>query len=107
MTASRRGAWAPWRRRSGTRPGLVSGALIFGRDAFLAIGGFREDLATGEGADWLDRADRAGMDVARIGSVVLERRIHGGNHLSAEGGSAVHDSYLRIARERIVRARRR
>jgi glycosyltransferase involved in cell wall biosynthesis len=87
------------------RRGMVVGTLIVRRSSFFAIGGFREDILTGEIVDWLDRAGREGMDLRELDRVVLERRIHGGAHHSRERHEELHASYLRLARERIVRRR--
>jgi glycosyltransferase involved in cell wall biosynthesis len=83
------------------RPGLLSGALVIRREAFLSLGGFREDLFTGETADLRSRAERAALSWTELDLVSLERRIHGGEHFSRTRLPEIQRDYLRLARERI------
>jgi len=87
------------------RSGVVAGALLARREAFLSLGGFREDLLTGEVPDLLGRAGEAGLVLGEVATVVLERRIHGDGHLYADRGAEMDASYLRLARERILKSR--
>jgi glycosyltransferase involved in cell wall biosynthesis len=87
------------------RVGVVCGAMLVRRESFLSLGGLREDLLTGEVPDWISRAEDAGLVVAGIDRVVLERRLHGDGHLYGTRGSEMRADYLRLARERILRSR--
>ena len=87
------------------RWGVVCGTLVVRRDAFLSLGGFREDLLAGEMPEWLGRAEEGGLELARIERVVLERRVHGQGHMYAESAPEMRAQYLRLARERILRRR--
>jgi glycosyltransferase involved in cell wall biosynthesis len=82
------------------RHGAVAGSLVVRTQAFLEIGGFREDVPTGEAADWIARAADAGLELARVERVVLERRVHGEN-FSRVNSEGMREAYLRIAHGRI------
>ena len=83
--------------------GRHPGALLLKRGAFLRTGGFDETLRVGEGVDWFHRAELAGVRIARVDDVVLERRIHGGNLTLRSVASRV--DYVRAARAAIQRNR--
>jgi glycosyltransferase involved in cell wall biosynthesis len=68
-----------WYHR-GFEPGYIVGAAAIRREALVAVGGFREDLRTGEFIDWIARARDLGLRETLIAEHVLDRRIHQGNH---------------------------
>lgn len=56
--------------------GLTAGTLLIEREAFLAVGGFDENLPAGEFFAWYGAASRCGLHFAMTDAVVLHRRIH-------------------------------
>ena len=85
-------------------PAPLSGTALIRREAFLELGGFADDLLVGELAEWLSRAEDAGLEISRIEEIVLERRIHGRGHLFERQTEDARASFLRLARERILRS---
>lgn len=59
--------------------GRVSGAMLIRREAFDRVGRFNETLRSAEMVDWVARAQELAVREARCSSLVLFRRIHGGN----------------------------
>ncbi len=85
-------------------PGLVAGALLVRRDAFLAAGSFSTQWRVGEFIDWLLKATEAGLRHRILPEVVLHRRIHGRN-MTLERRSDRRD-YLHIIKQAMDRRRR-
>jgi glycosyltransferase involved in cell wall biosynthesis len=59
--------------------GRGPGSLLVRREVMARVGGFDERLRVGEGIDWIDRANAAGVIDHAVDRVVFRRRIHGQN----------------------------
>jgi glycosyltransferase involved in cell wall biosynthesis len=66
--------------RPGLLQGFLPGSMLIRRSAFEAVGGFREDVRSGEFLDWIARSRDLGLREIQIDDHVVWRRIHGGNH---------------------------
>jgi len=66
--------------RPGLLRGFLTGSLLARRTAFESVGGFREDIRSGEFLDWIARSRHLGRREALVDDQVLWRRIHGDNH---------------------------
>jgi len=60
--------------------GALPSALLATRDAFFRVGGFANELRAGEFADWVLRANEAGLQKIMLPDVVARRRIHSSNN---------------------------
>lgn len=60
--------------------GALPSALLVARDAFLRVGGFAKELRAGEFADWVMRANEAGLKKIMLPTLVARRRIHTNNN---------------------------
>jgi glycosyltransferase involved in cell wall biosynthesis len=77
-------------------PGLLPGAMLIRRAAFMRVGLFDETRRLGEFVEWQLRAEELGLRRMFLPTVVLRRRIHDANttaRLAAERGE-----YLRVLR---------
>ena len=90
-------AWE--REESGTQP---QSALVR-RQVIDEVGGFDPAFRFAEGIEWLGRMRAAGVGIAVLDEVHVDRRIHGGN-LSYERGDMQHHLLLALQR-RIASAR--
>ncbi len=64
---------------TGPSRGRGPGSLLVRREVMDRVGGFDERLRVGEGIDWIDRANSAGIVEHHVDQVVFRRRIHGQN----------------------------
>lgn len=64
----------------GLQPGYLIGAVLVRRAAFDRVGGFREDVGSGEFVDWMARARELRLREAMLDEHVLTRRLHATNH---------------------------
>lgn len=62
------------------RPGLVPSALLIRREAFSRVGPFATQWKVGEFADWMLRANEAGVTWSMLPEPVVRRRIHTSNN---------------------------
>lgn len=60
--------------------GLLQGAMLAKRSCFERVGLFDEERIIGDFIDWYGRAMMAGMNMKMLPEIVLQRRIHRGNH---------------------------
>lgn len=65
--------------RSEPYGGLLTGAFLFRKSVIEKIGGFKEDLVTGQGVDFLLRADQAGIQTLKLDFIATNRRFHNNN----------------------------
>jgi glycosyltransferase involved in cell wall biosynthesis len=63
--------------RVGRMPSLCT--LLARSGTFREIGPFRADLETGEDLDWFLRASDAGVELATLSEVLVDRRLHDAN----------------------------
>jgi glycosyltransferase involved in cell wall biosynthesis len=71
---------AYYQRRAGTAHiGLIFETLMIRRSAFAVIGGFNHQYAVTTAADWLMRADSAGLTGELVDEVLYEKRVHDQN----------------------------
>lgn len=85
----------------GPQFGACAGSTLVRRDAFDAIGGFREHLRVGEFIDLVSRGREAGWREVKTNRVVLHRRVHD-NHASRQ--VVAHDEgFLRVVRDHLSR----
>ncbi len=85
--------------------GLIPGAMLIKRDAFLRVGPFSGSTRIGEFIEWYGRAQDCGLRFEVIQHVVLHRRVHADNlsrRLAASRGD-----YLQILRTSLGRRRQR
>ena len=59
--------------------GLLTGAFLFRKEVFDKIGGFKEDLVTGQGVEFLLRANQAGIKNLKLDMIAAHRRFHNNN----------------------------
>lgn len=83
-------------------PQALPGTTMIRRQAWEAVGGFREGLAAGEFVDWFARFTEAGLHAVAVPRVVLERRSHGGNLTATVD---VRPAYLELVRRALERRR--
>jgi glycosyltransferase involved in cell wall biosynthesis len=83
--------------------GPTPGTILFRRRAFERIGGFDTSLGHGDFIDWYLRAKAAGLASCMLDTVVLERRIHGGNLTLRD--KAGRKDYLTVVRRHLARRR--
>jgi glycosyltransferase involved in cell wall biosynthesis len=81
--------------------GPLLGTMLFRRRLFDRVGGFDADLAHGDFIDWYLRAQAAAMVVRPLDTVVLQRRIHGGNLTLRD--KAGRKDYLTVVRRHLAR----
>lgn len=60
--------------------GALPSALLVARDAFARVGWFANELRAGEFADWVLRANEAGLQKIMLPDLVARRRIHTSNN---------------------------
>jgi glycosyltransferase involved in cell wall biosynthesis len=84
--------------------GWLPGTLVVRRRVLAAVGPFDEDRPVASDADWFFRAKDAGVAMAVLPDVLLERRIHRENQ-SAQTGQGTAE-LLAAARASILRQRR-
>lgn len=59
--------------------GVISGCALLKKNVFDIVGDFDTDLMCGDGYDWLLRAEKSGIKINKIDSVVCHRRLHNSN----------------------------
>lgn len=57
-------------------PGYHVGAMLIRREAFFRVGWFETELKQGEFVSWYLRSLEAGLQIAMLPEIVMERRIH-------------------------------
>ena len=85
-------------------PSRLHTAMLVRRPAFDRVGAFREDLRIGSVVDWAHRAQQAGLQTRVLDSIVLRRRLHGGNTGYLQKSKASED-YLAVAKAALARRR--
>lgn len=100
-----RPGWVPpeWLERP--QVGLVPSALMIRRAAFETVGGFDTRYRTGEDTEWFARAKDAGVAVAILPEVLIERYVHP-ESLTAQARD-VPQALLRIVRDSLQRQQAR
>ncbi len=78
-------------------------AMLFRRRSFEHIGGFDPSLGHGDFIDWYLRAKADGLALRLLHTVVLQRRIHGGNLTLRD--KAGRKDYLVAVRRHLARQR--
>ncbi len=89
--------------RHGLLPGYLTGSVLMRRTSFDSVGGFREDVDSGEFLDWIARSRDLGQHETLIGNHVLWRRIHGENHGIRRADARV--DYARVLKSALDRRR--
>jgi glycosyltransferase involved in cell wall biosynthesis len=82
-----------------------TGVLVVRRSTFDRVGMFNMDIG-GEDTEWLVRASEAGVPMARMSEVVLNRRIHG-ESLSVKMLRMRKNNLMKIAKESIRRQQKK
>ena len=82
----------------------IPGALIVRREVFDQIGVFDPSYELVLDVDWFARLKDAGLELARIPQVVLEKRVHPGN-LSHSQPDLYHREMVRALRDSAARQR--
>jgi glycosyltransferase involved in cell wall biosynthesis len=83
--------------------GYHAGAMLVRREALLRVGGFDPQYRTGEFLDWYKRAQEAQLQMQLIDGVVMERRMHGQNHVIQQRKAA--SDYARVLKAALDRKR--
>lgn len=81
-----RPAWMPARLLDEAHPGYLPGTLLVRRGTLDEVGHFDPSVRNGSDMDWFLRANEAGVRMAVVETVVMEKRVHDEN-LSADPGS--------------------
>ncbi len=81
----------------GPMPGYHAGCLLIKRTSFLEVGGFREELQSGEFIDWFIRAKERGLRFFMPDQVLMHRRIHGENSV-LKNKEQLYRDYFQIIR---------
>jgi glycosyltransferase involved in cell wall biosynthesis len=89
----------PWRGEP--RPARLLGSLMLRRSAVQRVGLFREGGTRVEGVEWVARVLEAGLKLEHLPGVVMERRLHPGNH----GHATDRLEYVRVLK--VILDRRR
>lgn len=83
--------------------GYLPGALLVRRELFEQIGYFDLRYPISADADWFARARDAGIPMAEIDAVVLERRIH--RHNQSAQAERIHDELFNLLHASLRRKR--
>lgn len=86
-----------------TRVGRLAGAMLLRRRAFGKAGMFDPEVKMGDTMEWVLRADRAGVTIKPVQSLVLRRRIHGKNFMVQNQGDQA--GYLKVLKAHLDRQR--
>ena len=89
----------PWRGEP--RLARLPGSFMLRRGALQRVGSFQEGGAQVEVIEWNARAVEAGLKLVHLPGVVMERRLHAGNHARATD----HLEYVRVLK--VILDRRR
>lgn len=84
-------------------PGVLLGSMLIRRLSFLKVGMLRTDMKLGEFVDWYNRAEEAKLQIRNTQDVVLFRRNHGGNTVTAHRSK--FQEYARVVKETLDRRR--
>jgi glycosyltransferase involved in cell wall biosynthesis len=79
--------------------------MVVRREVFEAVGGFDETMRAAEDFDWMLRASEQGVEIARLGRVLLRRRVHPAS--LTQDAAAGRAGHFRALKERIERHRAR
>lgn len=80
----------------------LGGCTLLRRTLWDRAGNLDASLTQGEWIEWMSRATSAARSIARVESVVLHRRLHGGNGTAS---TAAQSDYLAVARAALLRKR--
>ena len=83
--------------------GYLPSTLLARREAFGRVGGFDASLRHGSDSDWFLRARDAGVAMAVVPEILLERRLHGAN--MTRNAEAYKRSLLPALRASLLRRR--
>jgi glycosyltransferase involved in cell wall biosynthesis len=86
-------------------PKVHTMTMVVRRETFESIGGFDETMRTAEDVDWMLRASEEGVEIARLGQVLLRRRVHPDS--LTQDAAAGRAGHFRALKERIERHRAR
>ena len=81
-------------------PGYHASTLMIARETFASVGGFAEDLPSGEFIDWAARARDRALALPMIEVVVALRRVHGTNTVLT-ARETLGAGYLKLVRARL------
>lgn len=84
--------------------GLLTGAFLLKKEVIDKIGGFKEDLVTGQGVEFLMRADQAGIKNLKLDFVAANRRFHNSN-MGRTMQQQENKDYAAILRAKILAAK--
>ena len=80
--------------------GILTGSTLFKKEAFDLIGGFREDIITGDVIDLTNRLKQRNIDIKKVDFITCDRRIHDENYGRTNQKDEYKD-YLKVLRERM------
>jgi glycosyltransferase involved in cell wall biosynthesis len=80
----------------------ASSALLIEKKAFLEVGNFNSDYSNAEWIEWMARARHAGIKIAEIPEILVQRRVHE-NNISRKGSG----THLEIIKAQLLRNRRK
>ena len=99
--AAEEAAW-PVERRIDTG-GLIGSTLLVRRSLFETVGPFDATLRHSGSTEWFARARERGVIVETIAEVLIERRMHAGNH--SRRRAARDEEYVRLLKRSLDRRR--
>ncbi len=79
--------------------------VVMRRAVFEQVGGFDETMRAAEDFDWMLRASEQGVEIARLGQVLLRRRVH--PESLTQNAAASRAGHFRAIKARIERHRAR
>lgn len=91
---------------SGRMSGICAGAMLIRREAFSKVGAFDPKMRLSQFIEWFTRFSESGMEHFVLPDLALRRRVHL-NNTTAVRREDVHANYLKIARSRILRSKKR
>ena len=80
--------------------GILTGAALFRKEVFDLIGGFREDIITGDVIDLTNRLKNHHIEIKTVDFITCNRRIHDTNYGRTNQKDEYKD-YLKVLRERM------
>ena len=82
--------------------GILTGSTLFKKEVFDIVGGFREDIITGDVIDLTNRLSKADITIKKADFISCDRRIHSANY-GRTNQSDEYKDYAKVLRERLLK----
>lgn len=82
--------------------GILTGSTLFKKEVFDIVGGFREDIITGDVIDLTNRLSKADITIKKADFISCDRRIHSANYGRTNQADEYKD-YAKVLRERLLK----